>query len=113
MGIFQSVGPNITNIVIGKNEFKVSDNEEDEIIVASRLQVLAGALHTPEDFVGAYDDTRQIVETFNKQFKEKAEDMPQYLGYRKPEMYAFSVFYPYFEHYSFIEGVAAQNILIS
>ena len=96
-----------------KNEFKMSDIEEDIIINPSRVQFLAHALQSQEEFIKGYDETYQIVQKLSEIYNKQAEEMDVYKGKPKPTMFAYSLYYVYFEQYSYIRGIAVQNVLIS
>ena len=53
------------------------------------------------------------MEKLSQDYAKEAETLPEYAGKPKPSMYAYSLFYMYFEQYTYIKGVALQNILIS
>jgi len=79
----------------------------------TRLQFLSAPLQEQKDFIKSYDETYQIVDKLSQDYAKEAENLPEYAGKPKPTMYAYSLFYMYFEQYTYIKGVALQNILIS
>jgi len=79
----------------------------------TRLQFLSAPLQQQKDFIKSYDETYQIVKKLSEDYSKESSTLEEYNGRPKPNMYAYSLFYMYFEQYTYIKGIALQNILIS
>jgi len=101
------------NIAFINNRFPLSPDEETLTMNPTRLEFLSAPLQKQPDYIKSYDETYQIVQKVSEQYAEEAKKLPEYKGRPLPNMYAYSLFYMYFEQYTYIKGIALQNILIS
>lgn len=88
-------------------------DENSTTVPISRIMFLHSPVRTQEDFIRNYDETHQMIAALQKNLTQMAADNEEYAGQPTPTMYANSMFYVYFEQYTYIKGVAVQNLLIS
>lgn len=91
----------------------MTELDENMAMNPTRLEFLSAPLQQQADFIKSYDETYQIVKKLSDDYAKEAETLPEYQGRPKPNMFAYSLFYMYFEQYTYIKGIALQNILIS
>jgi len=68
---------------------------------SSRFRFFHTPLNTQEDFIQAFVQTRNIVDKYSPKLKGGAS------------AFAYSLFYVYFEQYTYIKGLALTNILLA
>jgi Niemann-Pick C1 protein len=86
---------------------------DQDMVNASRVMFLHSPVSTQEDFIRDYDQTHQLIASLQNNLTEIAKNDPLYQGLPQPEIFAYSMFYIYFEQYTYIKGVAVQNLSIS
>lgn len=95
----------------------INYNKTTGKIGPTRLAMLHSPLKDQESYIRNYVETTQIVDWFSMEFwdflKAKGTEETEYPPDSHPEMFANSVFYIYFEQYTYIKGVAIQNFLIA
>ena len=79
----------------------------------SRIMFLHSPVRTQEDFIRNYDQTHQMIAALQQNLTDMATNNDDYTDQPMPTMFANSMFYVYFEQYTYIKGVAVQNLLIS
>ena len=79
----------------------------------SRIMFLHSPVRTQEDFIRNYDQTHQMIAALQQNLTDMATNNDDYKDQPMPTMFANSMFYVYFEQYTYIKGVAVQNLLIS
>jgi hypothetical protein len=90
-----------------------------------RIALLHSALDSQEAYIRNLQETRQIVNWFDQDFRNKLTDLRNqgqadinglvngYSADQFPKMYAQSVFYTFFEQYDYIKGVALGNFALA
>lgn len=86
---------------------------EDQVVTYSRIMFLHSPVRTQDDFIRNYDETHQLIASLQANLTEMAKNSEDYINKTLPTMFAQSMFYIYFEQYTYIKGVAAQNLMIS
>jgi len=103
------------NGICGQQYYQhIKNITDDGIVRLSRVMFLHSPVRTQEDFIRNYDETHQLISALqanltamaaaNEDYKEKGV---------MPTIYAQSMFYIYFEQYTYIKGLAMQNLLVS
>ena len=77
---------------------------DDGTIAASRFRFQHRPLAVSDDFTNAFVKTRQVVDYFSNQLPGVGDDK---------KAFAYSLFYVYFEQYTYIRGVAVMNLLLA
>lgn len=90
----------------------IKDNSSTTVPIA-RIMFLHSPVRTQEDFIRNYDETHQIISSLQANLTSMARSNPSYENQTMPTMFAYSMFYVYFEQYTYIKGVAVQNLLVS
>ena len=105
-----------TNGICGNQYYQhvkpIMDNTSTTVPIA-RIMFLHSPVRTQEDFIRNYDETHQIIASLQANLTAMAKDNPEYENQAMPTMYANSMFYVFFEQYTYIKGVAVQNLLVS
>ncbi len=92
----------------------VFDSEGE--IETTRFRFQHPALRTQADYIRDLQATRYIVDQFDGKFKYTKQGESKYVGKELDErrqVFAYSLFYVYFEQYYYIRGVLAQNIMLA
>jgi Niemann-Pick C1 protein len=77
---------------------------DDGSVAASRFRFQHMPCAVSDDFTNAFVKTRQVVDYFSNQLPGAGDDK---------KAYAYSLFYVYFEQYTYIRGVAIENLLLA
>lgn len=103
------------NGICGQQYYQhIKNITDDGIVKYSRVMFLHSPVRTQEDFIRNYDETHQLISSLQANLTAMAQANDDYKSSGvMPTMYAQSMFYIYFEQYTYIKGLAVQNLLVS
>eukprot|EP00826_Nyctotherus_ovalis_P043644 TRINITY_DN4619_c0_g1_i4.p1 TRINITY_DN4619_c0_g1~~TRINITY_DN4619_c0_g1_i4.p1 ORF type:complete len:560 (+),score=182.12 TRINITY_DN4619_c0_g1_i4:107-1786(+) len=90
--------------------------DEDGEVETTRFRFFHPPLRIQADYIRDLQATRYIVDRFHGKFKHTAKGEEKYKGKElddKRQVFAYSLFYVYFEQYYYIRGILTQNIMLA
>ena len=90
--------------ICGETYEKDIITNDDGTIAASRFRFQHRPCAVSDDFTTAFVQTRQVVDSYSQKLEGYGDDK---------KIYCYSLFYVYFEQYTYIRGVAILNLLLA